>query len=267
MAWLESHDDIWEHFKMERLQTLIASELPPGLDPDEQRVLLVGHLHALWHFTLRSAWSKSADLTPWGEAGIERAMKWRRKPGALVAALRESGFLDGFTPHGWMERAGSLVKKRLGREDERRKEVAGGAGPEREPDGTRTGAAQSPTGQDIQDNQDNQDRTNTTSEAAKSLTLKLVELMLSNDAKAKIPSDLSKWEAEADKLLRLDGRTPEEAGRVLVWSQRSDFWKSNIQSMGKFREKFPTLLLQSKAQTGGSKNGALKVTGGQYANL
>lgn len=261
MAWLESHDDIWEHFKMERLQALIAPDLPPGLDPDEQRVLLVGHLHALWHFTLRSAWSKNADLTPWGDAGIERAVKWRRKPGALVAALRESGFLDGYTPHGWMDRAGSLVKKRLGREDERRKEV----GTEREPNGPRTEAERSPTGQDIQDKQDNQDRTDTASPAAKSLTHKLVELRLKNDSKAKIPADLSKWEADADRLLRLDGRTPDDAVRVLEWSQRSDFWKANILSMGKFREKYETLLLQMKA--GGAKNGVLKVTGGQYANL
>ncbi len=261
MAWLESHDDIWEHFKMERLHALIASELPQGLDPEEQRTLLVGHLHALWHFTLRSAWSKNADLAPWGDAGIERAAKWRRKPGALVAALRDAGFLDGSTPHGWMERAGSLVKKRLGREDERRR----GLEAEREPNGSHAEAAQAPTGQDIQDNQDKQDRTNKTSDAAKALTQKLVELRRKNDPNAKIPENISKWESEADKLIRLDGRTPEDAGKVLEWSQRSDFWKANILSMGKFREKYETLFLQMKA--GGSRSGVLKATGGQYAHL
>jgi hypothetical protein len=168
VAWLESHDDIWEHHKLDHLQSLLAEELSPAMDADEQRVLLVGHLHALWHFTLRNAW-RDADLEPWAEAGIERAIKWRRKPGALVAALRGAGFLDGFTPHGWMERAGDLVKKRLDREASRRvksglppSKVKKRAGAVRPPNGETSGSQRGATVQD----KTGQDPTDKTDQAA-----------------------------------------------------------------------------------------------------
>jgi hypothetical protein len=138
MPWIESHDDIWEHHKLDKLQQELMGGLPDCLDADEQRVLLVGHLHALWHFTLRNAW-RDANLEPWGDVGIERAAKWRRAPGTFVRALREAGLLNGFIPHGWLERAGDLVKKRLDRESARREKLASvSASPARGTDGGRT---------------------------------------------------------------------------------------------------------------------------------
>lgn len=114
MAWIESHDDIWEHHKLDHLQEKLAPLLP-GLDVEEIRALLVGQLHSLWHFVLRNAW-RDANLEKWGESGIERAARWKKEPGAFVRALREVGFLDGWLAHGWMDRAGDLVWKRLERE-------------------------------------------------------------------------------------------------------------------------------------------------------
>lgn len=102
MAWIESHEDVWEHHKTVRLCRIL------GITDIEA----VGHLHSLWHFVLRNAW-KDADLTPWGDDGIEAATRWRRDPGAMAAALREVGYLDGSVVHGWSDRAGKLVKDRL----------------------------------------------------------------------------------------------------------------------------------------------------------
>lgn len=156
MAWCESHSDIWNHWKLDRLQSLIAADLPLGLDSEEQRVYLVGSLHALFHFALDNSW-RAGDLSKWGDAGIERAAKWRRKPGAMVSALRESTFLEGSTIKGWSERAGLLIKKRVERENVNR-ERAGlppasiNAGAERVPNGTRAEPERGPTVKDTTDN-------------------------------------------------------------------------------------------------------------------
>lgn len=271
-AWCESHSDIWNHWKLDRLQALIAADLPEGLDADEQRVFLVGSIHALFHFALDNSW-RAGDLSKWGDAGIERAAKWRRKPGALVAALRESTFLEGSTIKGWAERAGLLIKKRVDRENANRAKA--GLPPvvsERVANGTRAEPERGPTVKEkTRTDQTRTERKDGPSDDAKALTSRLVELMKGNDPKAKIPADLSKWEDEADKLLRIDGRTPGEAGAVLEWCQNhrteSFSWAANIHSMGKFREKFPTLLGQMKA--GRSRGTAVNAAahGGAYAAI
>jgi len=110
MAWIESHDDIWEHHKLDKFCELL------GVDD----VSAVGHLHSLWHFVLRNAW-RDADLEQWGDRGIEKAARWRGEPGKMVSALRDSEFLDGFVVHDWMDRAGRLVADRLRKEGARRK--------------------------------------------------------------------------------------------------------------------------------------------------
>jgi len=102
MAWIESHDDIWEHYKIDLFCEALSIE----------DVTAVGHLHSLWHFVLRNAW-QDADLKKWGDRGIERATRWKGKSGTMVKALRDCGFLDGSVVHGWMDRAGRLVYERF----------------------------------------------------------------------------------------------------------------------------------------------------------
>lgn len=108
MAWIESHDDIWEHHKTIRLMRLL----------DISDIEAVGHLQSLWHFVLRNAW-RDADLEPWGDSGIEQAARWRGRSGAFVKAMRDVGYLDGAIAHGWLERAGRLVYDRFRKEEER----------------------------------------------------------------------------------------------------------------------------------------------------
>lgn len=102
MAWIEFHDDVWEHHKTERLADILG--LPV--------TYTVGHMASLWHFVLRNAW-RDANLEPWGDRGIERAARWIGEPGVFVKAARDSGIIDGFVVHGWAERAGRLVGERL----------------------------------------------------------------------------------------------------------------------------------------------------------
>ena len=124
LAWIEWHDDIWEHHKTVRMAALIRPFVAGGI-PDEDLIgLCVSYLGRLWHFVLRNAW-KDADLEPWGDLGIERACKWHGEAGKLVAAMRNCGskgghgFMVGFVAYGWQERAGRLVYDRLRKEGER----------------------------------------------------------------------------------------------------------------------------------------------------
>lgn len=108
MAWIESHETVWEHHKTVKLCKILNISKPQA----------VGHLHGLWHFTLRNAW-KNADLEAWGDDEIARASHWEGEKSVYVNALRECGFLDGFVVHGWAKRAGRLVYDRLRKESER----------------------------------------------------------------------------------------------------------------------------------------------------
>ncbi|HYE82668.1 MAG TPA: hypothetical protein VEG39_10960 [Clostridia bacterium] len=79
-----------------------------------------------------------------------------------------------------------------------------------------------------------------------SLTLELVFLMRRNNPKVKIPEDLNKWALEIDKMLRIDERPEEDIRKVIYFTQADDFWKCNILSTKKLREKFDQLYLKSK---------------------
>lgn len=65
----------------------------------------------------------------------------------------------------------------------------------------------------------------------------------------KTPNITAKWRTEARLLLDRDGIPFEEAIRVLDWCQLDQFWKSNILSMPKFREKFAALQIKAHQQS------------------
>jgi len=52
------------------------------------------------------------------------------------------------------------------------------------------------------------------------------------------------WDVTADRMLRLDGRDPQEIADIIRWSQADEFWMSNILSMDKLREKFDQLQMK-----------------------
>ena len=64
---------------------------------------------------------------------------------------------------------------------------------------------------------------------------------------------LSSWSNDVRLMIEKDGRTKEEFNSVFNFLRRDQFWKKNIQSTSKLREKFEQLFLASKQQTKQSK--------------
>jgi hypothetical protein len=59
----------------------------------------------------------------------------------------------------------------------------------------------------------------------------------------------SSWVDDMRKLIETDKKTPQELKIVFEFLQKNDFWKKNIQSISKLREKFDTLILNAKNDT------------------
>ncbi len=77
----------------------------------------------------------------------------------------------------------------------------------------------------------------------------LLTKVLENFPKIKKP-DLQKWSHHIDLMIRIDKRDPNDIGRVIEWSQKDNFWKSNILSTEKLRKQFDALQVKM-----GGKNG------------
>lgn len=71
---------------------------------------------------------------------------------------------------------------------------------------------------------------------------------------SKRPTITKRWEDAARLLMDKDGRTEEQVHRAIDWCQDDDFWRSNILSMPKLREKYDQLRL--KAMNGRASPGA-----------
>ena len=84
------------------------------------------------------------------------------------------------------------------------------------------------------------------------LSKHLYQKILENDPKAKEPK-FEKWAEHVDKLMRIDGRTEIEIRQVIDFCQNDDFWKCNILSTKKLREKFSALLIKMKNEKGAAK--------------
>ena len=52
------------------------------------------------------------------------------------------------------------------------------------------------------------------------------------------------WTKDIDRMLRIDKIDPDEVAAVIAWSQKDPFWRSNILSGKKLREKYPQLLMK-----------------------
>ncbi|WP_331662001.1 hypothetical protein, partial [Lachnoclostridium sp.] len=80
------------------------------------------------------------------------------------------------------------------------------------------------------------------------------------DAK-KIPKNdeqIDKWCDNIEKMVRLDKRSQEDIYNTLVYSQTNAFWKPNIRSTSKFREKYETLRSQMKNKQNKPQQQAVK---------
>ena len=81
---------------------------------------------------------------------------------------------------------------------------------------------------------------------------RLAELMIANECKP--PTITQAWRDAARLMLDRDQRTEEEIHGAIDWCQADEFWRGNVLSLPKLREKFDQLRLQAQRR-GLSSNG------------
>ena len=88
-----------------------------------------------------------------------------------------------------------------------------------------------------------------TNKEAENVAKHLLNSILSWKPNFKRPTDaqFARWVSDIDKAMRLDNRTPNELIGAIDWMQtpRGGFWRPNILSGKKLREKFDTMEAQS----------------------
>lgn len=78
----------------------------------------------------------------------------------------------------------------------------------------------------------------------KYLTDLLIKKIKENNANAKVPVNLNGWKKDILAMVDLDKYKFEQIEKIIEFSQCDDFWKSNVLSAKKLREKAGTLILQ-----------------------
>lgn len=73
--------------------------------------------------------------------------------------------------------------------------------------------------------------------------LHLYNLILKHTPTCKAPN-LQNWAKHVDLMFRVDKRTPVHLRQVMDWCQMNHFWRGNILSTAKLREKYDTLTSQ-----------------------
>lgn len=111
MAWIESHQTLGRHPKVEKLAKILKIH----------KAQAIGHLHLLWWWCLDYA--QDGSLVSLTNLDIADAAGWTKQPDLFVDAMvtcgvTRNGFLDrsgsGFVVHDWHQYAGRLIEKRRG---------------------------------------------------------------------------------------------------------------------------------------------------------
>lgn len=78
------------------------------------------------------------------------------------------------------------------------------------------------------------------------LAIFFFERIKENNPDHKEPN-LQRWSDDIRKIIEIDKRTEEQVRYLMKWVQQDDFWKSNILSPSKLREKFDQLVIKVKS--------------------
>jgi hypothetical protein len=101
MAWIEVHDTLREHRKTYALSGSLKIE----------QYAAVGLVVSLWTWAINHA--QDGDLSNFPDAAIANACHWKKKPGILIDALINVGFLTSeLQIHDWDMYAGKLIDRR-----------------------------------------------------------------------------------------------------------------------------------------------------------
>jgi hypothetical protein len=87
------------------------------------------------------------------------------------------------------------------------------------------------------------------------LANQLYQKILENNPNHKKPN-FQKWADDIRLMMERDNRTKEQISYLIDWCQSDSFWKVNILSPAKLREKFDQLALKVKSLKGGNNAGA-----------
>ena len=112
-------------------------------------------------------------------------------------------------------------------------------------------------------------------EAVEPLATLLAQRILENNSKSELRDEklrerrIKTWTIDLEKMVRLDGWTVQEIQQLIEFSQSDQFWRMNILSAGKLREKRDQLKLKMEQQGGthgtstasGSNSGAGRTAG------
>ena len=86
-----------------------------------------------------------------------------------------------------------------------------------------------------------------------SFEIRCVDMIINSCLKtfpnSKVPRTISekqKWAIEIDRMKRIDKRSEEDIVNALDYALTDSFWQTNIRSAKKFREKFETVIVQSR---------------------
>jgi len=63
------------------------------------------------------------------------------------------------------------------------------------------------------------------------------------------PAQIRKWELTTDRMLLLDGRSPDQIAELIRWVQHDEFWMANVLSMDTLRDKFDQLSMKAELKT------------------
>ncbi|RTL20742.1 MAG: hypothetical protein EKK55_17305 [Rhodocyclaceae bacterium] len=103
MAWIESHEEIGDHSKTQKLAELLGCGVNTA----------VGIVHLLWHYTLKVSW-QFGDLSKQNAKAIARACWWDDHHDHLLSSLIEAGFIEkSMKVHDWEVYAKELIYQRL----------------------------------------------------------------------------------------------------------------------------------------------------------
>lgn len=255
MAWIEVHQTLPTHRKT--IEAAAILDISP--------VQMIGHLICLWLWALDNApdgvmyTSRNALRNKM----VANVSQWDGDPDAFVDALVESGFLneidDALELHDWYDYAGKLMETRKAnrerqrryRESKKQQETNAERNANVTRDVTVTKSERhaptvpNPTVPNHTIDSNNVAKKFDDDSIPMKLALHLKKEILNQDPTTKTPDDLTRWATEADRMIRLDKRDPEEAAHLITWAQNDSFWQANILSMAKFRKQYDTLKRQA----------------------
>jgi hypothetical protein len=224
-------------------------------------LLARGVLESMW-----DAAYESGDPFVGGADDVEDAVRWPGPAGVCCEALLSAGgegragFIEAVTGGGYIihdlwDHAPDYVRKRHAREREREERGAALALTGQRPVGDQSVTGQCPPSPDSQDENGrtpapaptqkeypvSRRRRGAEDQEGLSLATYLRAAIERNTPDARLPRSLGDW-AETFRLMRdRDHRTPEDIRRVIDWATADSFWRANMFSAAKLRDKFDTL--------------------------